>query len=93
MHGLAVIWLLPSHLELMLTPLEKVTAGVKDAVTREKSSFKVLIREDNQRGVYTTRPFRKGQFVAEYVGWRVCNHGRIAPARRGVPFKWRGMLS
>ena len=68
LHGLAVIWLLPSHLELMLTPLEKVIAGVKDAVTREKSSLKVLIREDNQRGVYTTRPFRKGQFVAEYAG-------------------------
>ena len=58
----------PSHLELMLTPLEKVIAGLKDAVKLEKSSLKVAMRQDKQRGVYTTRPFRKGQFVAEYAG-------------------------
>lgn len=56
-YGLTVIWLLPSHLDLKLTPLEKVIAGLKDAITREKSSLKVAIRQDNQRGVYTTRPF------------------------------------
>lgn len=52
----------------MLTPLEKVIAALQKAPVLENALLKVAQREDNQRGVFATRPLRKGQFVAEYVG-------------------------
>lgn len=55
------------HVELMLNPLEKVIAALQNAPI-QKSSLKVAIREDKQRGVFTTHPIHKGQFVAEYPG-------------------------
>lgn len=54
--------------ELMLNPLERIIAVLQKAPTLEKSSLKVALHEDNQRGVFAMRPIHKGQFVAEYAG-------------------------
>ena len=34
----------------------------------EKSTLKVAVRKDSQRGVFAKHPIHKGEFVAEYPG-------------------------
>lgn len=56
--------------EFMLNPLEKNLAALQNA---PKSFLKVV---DNQRGVITTHPIHKGQFVVQYAE----EFGTIKPA-------------
>ena len=51
-----------------MSPLEKLIDDLSMAENLETSTLKVIIRSDNQRGVYTKKRFRKGEFVCEYSG-------------------------
>ena len=77
MYGTILIQLLPfMYVELKFNPLEEVISALQNApiLKGKKSSLKVEIREDQQRGVFTNCPIHKGcpihkcRFIAEYAG-------------------------